>query len=120
MLKMVAPEASYEERSGHMFQNRDFHVGGKSVSQSWLWSPGISGARLGGLWGISGRSLLRGKGPQEASEGWWLEACRLEAGGWRSWKLEAGSWWRNPWQGTTPQQPPRDQMWEVMGIGTTP
>ena len=27
---MVAPEASYEEISGRILQNRDFHFGGKS------------------------------------------------------------------------------------------
>ena len=31
MLKMVAPEASYEEISGRISQNRDFQFGGKFV-----------------------------------------------------------------------------------------
>ena len=58
MLKTVAPEASYEQISGRILQNRDFQVGGKPVSQSWLWNLGISGECLGGLWGVSEGSWL--------------------------------------------------------------
>ena len=60
MLKMVAPEASYVKINGRILQNRDFQVAGKSVSQSWLWNPRISGACLGGLWGaweVSGKDF---------------------------------------------------------------
>ena len=57
MLETVAPKANYVKISRQNFQNYDFQVGGKSVSQSWLWNPGISGTCLGGLWGISGGLL---------------------------------------------------------------
>ena len=68
---MVAPEASYEKISGrvlklHGSQAYKFlrlqlwapgpHLRGDGILalESWLWSPAISGACLGGLWGISG------------------------------------------------------------------
>ena len=52
MLETVAPEASYEQIRGQILQNQDFLVGGKSVSQSWFWNPGITGACVGSLWGF--------------------------------------------------------------------
>ena len=71
MLQMVAPEASYEQISGRILQNRDFQVGGKFVSQSWLWNPGISAA-LGGLWGVS-RWCLLGKGSLRGLTSSWTQ-----------------------------------------------
>ena len=79
MLKMVAPEASYEQISGQILQNHDFLVGGKSgwylfpaqellqnlnsieltslalESLKRIWE--VSRGSLESLWEVSGRSL---------------------------------------------------------------